>query len=143
MKSTGASILAGTAAFQGWSMYKKKSEEAEAKRMEQFKLIMGSSEDDEKVDTSEEVSAKYDALFSDTDTDVTSAPAPTIEPETKAEVPPALDTNIEPAVVPEIGKKKRKKGIGGIFAKNDENARETDINNLFEPSAVASTFSKT
>ena len=143
IKTAGASIGVGVVAFQGWAVYKKRSDDAEAKRMEQFKLIMGNSDSedapDEPTSFDDSVSSKYNQFSSGSEP---SEPIVETTLESANEVSGPQDTNVEPAVVPEIGKKKKKKGIAGIFSKNDENARETDINNLFVSSAVASNFSK-
>jgi len=133
IRTTGLSLVAGAAAFKGWTIYREKAAEDEEKRMEQYKLIMGIPDD---APSGAAATTLDDDIFAAPSSDASSSE---IDDFSTDVVPPPVAE--QPAVVPPPApKKKKKKGIASIFSKKDANARETDLNALFAADALAPNF---
>jgi len=138
-KKVGITVVAGTAAAGGYTFYRKKNAEEEEKRMAQYKLIMGVDNESGGGEVETVANIEDDLLAS---TSVTEVQAETNQIE--AAPTPSPPAKVEPENLTESApkKKQRRKGLASIFSKKDENARETDLNELFSPTASCPNFSK-
>jgi len=131
-------LIGGGAAVYGINYYKENNGAAQADRERQLKLILGEDEDDDEDDDDEFDDDEDDEFEQFTKKKSPQPPTKSEDTTTSKPAPPAEEPKKVTPPPPPAAKPKPKRL--GIFAKRNADARETDINALFQPSAQAPEF---